>query len=426
MRSRTAQEQRDAKPWDTMRSPTPRGVVFGRLGERYIIKAEETDGHALVIGGVGSGKSSCIAIPTVRAWNERVFAIDIKGELFRHTRAYRPNIKVLNPFSPTAYGYDPYFALRHSDNPAQEAHAIALAIIPSPAQLDGNSFWIENAQNVLTAAILHFAGMGLTFVETVKELQEAPPNTLIVILATSTTPEARSYVMSFVGLADQTLSGIMAELTRHIVTFATDRSLISCFSRKRNITPADLERGFDIYVCIPERLLEQWRSFLALIVNQFMAYCERRDEASATPILFLLDEFPRLGKIPKSINGLATLRSKKITIVLLLQSLAQLDSIYGSDNRKNISDTCAYKAILGATDADTQEYFSRVVGTRKKAATVSTSYTPIGGVNRGRSYTVSDAEKRIIKPEEFATLRDIVMLTPHGWFRTEKSPYYLQ
>ena len=93
-----------------------------------------------------------------------------------------------------------------------------------------------------------------------------------------------------------------------------------------------------------------------------LTHFEQRNETNAQPILFLLDEFPRLGKISAMLDGLATLRSKKISICLIIQSLAQLDTIYGQNERKVILDTCAYKAILGVTDADTQEYFSRLCG----------------------------------------------------------------
>ena len=51
---------------------------------------------------------------------------------------------------------------------------------------------------------------------------------------------------------------------------------------------------------------------------------------------------------------------------ILTQSLAQLDLIYGRESRQVIADNCSYKAILKATDADTQEYFSKLVGTYDK------------------------------------------------------------
>jgi len=113
------------------------------------------------------------------------------------------------------------------------------------------------------------------------------------------------------------------------------------------------------------------------------------------------------------LDGLATLRSKKISVCLIIQSLAQLDTIYGENERKVISDTCAYKAILGATDADTQEYFSRLVGTYDKEVTThGRNSAPFTGFPKGKSTSTYEQEKRIIKPHEFGMLNDIILLTP--------------
>jgi len=216
----------------------------------------------------------------------------------------------------------------------------------------------------------------------------------------------------------------MSELSKNIVPFITDKSLVSALSREKNITPDDLEFGNDVFIQIPEHLLRQWKNLLTLMVSQFLTHFEQREEENASPILFLLDEFPRLGKINIILDGLATLRSKKICMCLIIQSLAQLDVIYGQNERKVIADTCSYKAILGATDADTQEYFSRLVGTYDKIViNQGENFNPLG-IGRGRSTNTAEVEKRIIKPEEFGQLEDILLLTPHGVFRVDKVPYY--
>ncbi|MDL2257607.1 type IV secretory system conjugative DNA transfer family protein [Eubacteriales bacterium OttesenSCG-928-K08] len=409
---------------DILTSDTPHGVIFGRKQHKYIVKPEGIDGHVLTVGGVGSGKSSCIAIPTLKGWNERVFVIDIKGELYENSSKERQAVKVFNPLDEHSCGFDPYYLLKTSHNPPQEAKAIAQAIIPLPPDVK-DPFWIESAQNILTAAILHYSSLGLSFLKTVEAMLTPSPAGLIEELSNSPQMAARLYVSSFVDADNRLLSSVMTELDRNIIPFVTDRNLISCLSRKRNITPANLERGYDIFVHIPEHLLRQWKPLLTLIVNQFLTYFERRDEKSASPILFLLDEFPRLGKISAMLDGLATLRSKKITICLIIQSLAQLDTIYGTNARKVIADTCAYKAILGATDAETQEYFSRLVGTFEKTKhSKGTQTDPYLGTPRGKTKSTTTEEKRIIKPEEFATLNDIVLLTPYGYCRVDKAPYY--
>lgn len=146
--------------------------------------------------------------------------------------------------------------------------------------------------------------------------------------------------------------------------------------------------------------------------------------APLTPILFLIDEFPRLGKIEAISNGLATLRSKKIHISLIVQSKSQLNAIYGKDVAEVIADNCSYKAILKASEPTTQEWCSKLVGTYDKKKVSSNYNADIMGVGKGQGTSSSTEEKRIIKPEEFAYLQDVVCVFPNGYKRLQKANYY--
>ena len=400
------------------------GFVFGKLGDKYITKKEDKDGHILVVGGAGSGKTSCIAIPSLLAWKSAVFCIDIKGELYQHSKHKRLNTRVFDPLSENTYGYDPFYLLKKSDNPAQEARAIALALVSTPQDVK-EPFWVESAQNVLTAAILHYSAKDFSFIETTEMILSTAPKKLIQELHASTVREARFCVNSLADMDERTLSSILSELGKNIVPFVTDKNLVHALSRPKNITPLDLEYGADVFLSIPEHLLRQWKNLLTLIVSQFLRHFEKRPNMTATPILFLLDEFPRLGKIEEITDGLATLRSKKITICPIIQSLAQLDMIYGAKARRVVVDNCAYKAVLNATDADSQEYFSRLVGTHEKMRiTHDLRLAPITKFVAGQGTSKRSEEKRKIKPEDWATLREIALFTPFGFFRVEKAPYY--
>lgn len=59
------------------------GTRYTERGKIYVGKPQDVDGHVLVLGGAGSGKSSCIVIPSMGTWGGTFFAIDIKGELSR-------------------------------------------------------------------------------------------------------------------------------------------------------------------------------------------------------------------------------------------------------------------------------------------------------------------------------------------------------
>jgi type IV secretion system protein VirD4 len=105
--------------------------------------------------------------------------------------------------------------------------------------------------------------------------------------------------------------------------------------------------------------------------------------------------------------------------------LAQLDLIYGADTRRVIADNCAYKAIFNATDADTQEYFSKTVGTQEKIkVSEDIRLAPVTNFVANSGISKTSEEKRKLKPEQLAFLKEIALFTPFGFFRVEKTPYY--
>ena len=218
-------------------------------------------------------------------------------------------------------------------------------------------------------------------------------------------------------MSEETLGGIVGGVGNAITTFVTDKDILEVLTKKHCITPDMLLQGNRIFVCIPEHKLDVYKELLQLIISQFLRWFEQLKDEETTPVLFVLDEFARLGRYDRLINGLATLRSKKVTIMILTQSISQLDALYGGDNRKVMVDNCAYKVILNASDADSQEYFSRIVG---KYTSHKRSYT------RGKqsSYSISEQELPIIKPEAFTTLDEVILLSPYGLQRIKKNPYY--
>lgn len=390
------------------------------------------DGHALVVGSTNSGKTSCFVIPTLRKWSGQVFCIDIKGELYKHTKDKRTNVKVFDPLSKSTYGFNPFEVLDKTTNKAPEAEAIAMALIPMSPDVK-EPFWVQSARNMLTGCILHFHEEEKNFLETMQailtpaapknvfESVRVPPFAKLIedIYENTKSEAAKTYLAAFVGLDDKPLSSIYTELSRHITRFVTDKDIVNCLSQKKRITPGDLEKGYDIYISVPEYRLEQWRSLLTLMVSQFIHHFEQRPDLKATPILFMLDEFARMGKIEGITNAFATLRSKKITICAVVQSLAQIDLIYGEPTRRVIVDNCPYIAIFAVTDATSQQYFSNLIGGAYK-------WNPSVGCSLPLSAHANLSKNRepLIYPEQLSILDIIVLLTPEGIFRMEKIPFF--
>lgn len=431
----------------------PNGFIFGKdkyATHDWVVKPETKDGHIMIVGGPGTGKTTCLAIPSMMSWKHRIFAIDVKGELY--VKSNRPMVKVFNPLDHNALGYDPFFVLKKAPNVVQEIRKIAISLIPISAEVK-DTYWLNGAQNLLTAGLIHYYKQDFTFIKSIEKIQKSPIDELVKELANSESEEAQLLASQFVDANIKELRSFKGEVSQHIIDFVLDPDIKQAFSKPSSecVKPADLERGCDVFLQIPEHKLDQWGRILSLITSQFLDHFEKRDEATAKPILFLLDEFPRLGKFGNIANGLATLRSKKITMAIVIQSLAQLDYIYGEAQRQVIADNCAYKAVLGASEPKTQEYFSKLVGTYMAIRTTHSSTTSsnpiyriededgIFGGNYGRvkhygetggssdSFTTSEQRENVMQPHEFGALSDVVLLVSGangGYFRVDKTPYY--
>ncbi|MEW9940002.1 type IV secretory system conjugative DNA transfer family protein [Clostridium butyricum] len=400
------------------------GVILGKLGFNYIVMPEHSEGHLMVVGGQGSGKSTSVAIPTLLNYNSSILAIDIKGELSDICRSYRKNIKVFNPLDDYSPHYDPYAILKQG-NKVQGAREISLSLIPISND-EKDPYWKQSAQNLLTASILHFSNENLDFPTTCKLIMNTEVSQLIGCLKNSPVSEARMFVNQFVGADNKQLASIFSTLSNEIIVFATDENIMRALSSdgSATISAFDLENLTDIFIKISEDKLDQWKQLLNLMISQFMKAFEKRTDKAEQKILFMIDEFPRLGKVNNIVSGLTTLRSKGIQIMLILQSLAQLDSIYGNDTRKVITDNCNYKIILNANDVDTQEYFSKLVGTEEREKESNSVNSNDFSVSRNKGVSRTTEEKRIIRPEEFAYLEQPVVFTPMGFFRPNKVKWY--
>ncbi len=428
--SRLEKRSTNPKANSSLSFSEPCGVVFGRLKGKWICKPENTDGHIVVVGGPGSGKSACVAIGSLLSWgknnNAPIFAIDIKGELQQKTRHRRPNSKVFSLTQPDGYGYNPFYLIDKNRNLVEQIKGISTALLPIPPE-EKSPFWKQNGQNFISGALLWAYKKEIPFVEICEMIQAIPPQKLATAICEDDFKEPKLFMSQFCSMAEQTLSGIYAEVSNVILPFATDEQLRSALSKSRSqcISPSDLDNGTSIYIHLEEHRLEQLRNFLTLMVNQFLKHFEQRSEENSNRVLFLLDEFARLGKLDSILNGMATLRSKGVTICLIFQSLAQLDVTYGQPQRRVIIDNASYIAILRVTDVETAKNFADMVGTYDKTKKSYSDNQQDFKVLGSKGTSTTTEEKRIIKPEELNRLDDeLILITPFGFNRIQKVYYF--
>ena len=417
------------------------GVIFGLRRDVCwtwpIGMRQGKEGNIVVVGGNGAGKSASIAKPTIKNWDGTMCVTDIKGELSKfyeseyQTGKKRPYI-IFDPMCPDSLSYDPFSWLLQDceKNLILNIWEIVREILPDLPDVK-EPFWNQTEQAVFAAALLYCFKLGLSFSETVCKIL----NTTLSALCEEMLKEEDTVIKCTLGeissMKPETLADIDRGLRNKLMLFATDPYISHAFRGGREgakcFTWEDLER-YNIFLHIPAERIEQWGGAINLMYAQLIRYLERRadkysaDGAKNIQTLLLMDEFPRFGKLDMILTAVSTLRSKNVNICLMVQSLAQLDKLYGETGRRIILDNCQYQVILRSNDAETQKYLSDLIGTVKVARQSASSQYDELMEPKGYSRQVSEGREPQMFSHELATLNDVLLLSPHGFFRLNKIP----
>lgn len=143
----------------------------------------------------------------------------------------------------------------------------------------------------------------------------------------------------------------------------------------RNLTNADTIR-FEkfrtqktvLFLKLPVGVSSRYAPVLNLFYTQFFRYLLNTDiDQTALPIYFLLDEFANLKKVPDFSRTLTLIRSRRVSINVIVQSLNQLDAVYGKEDAETIIGNCASLiAYAGIRDKRSLEFLSQMLGQTTK------------------------------------------------------------
>lgn len=233
--------------------------------------------------------------------------------------------------------------------------------------------------------------------------------------------DAIAYINSFLGTNEQNTAGCKQQADTAIKLFATNEKIKHALRRPHEkelyYSPQQLEK-YNVFVNIQDAKLMLYAPLMHIITAQSLEYFSTRSNQNKHTILFALDEFPSLGKLD-IIHALRTLRKKKIRIMILTQSLSDIDLLYGQNERICMMNNFDFKVILHAGDPDTQNYFSKLIGQK---IIKRHSHTQSNGKN---SNTTSEQKDWIIEPTDFSKLSDcLILIFPTGYIQLKKNYWF--
>lgn len=436
----------------------PQGIVVGCKGKAETVAlVDDQDVHALMIGAAGVGKTAYFLYPNIEyacASGMSFISTDTKGDIYRNyggiaKKYYGYNISVLDLRNPTkSHGnnllhlVNKYMDLykksveEKKENISYKAKAekyskiIAKTIILNGmdgANFGQNAFFYDAAEGLLTSAILlvsEFGAEGTRHIVSVfKIIQDllAPSKvkgqTQFKLLLNKLPPEhkARWFAGSALNSGEQSMLSVMSTAMSRLNTFLdTELEQILCFD-----TEIDAERFCNeksaIFIVMPEEDNSKY-FMVSLILQQLyreiLSVADENGGQLKNRVMMYLDEFGTLPKIESAEMMFSASRSRKVSIVPIIQSFAQLNKNYGPEGAEIITDNTQLTIFGGfAPNSKSAEVLSKAMGSRTVLS---------GSVSRGKndpSQSLQMIERALMTPDELKSMpkgQFIVMKTGHN------------
>lgn len=401
------------------------GVILGKKGLKVVYSPMNQETHIAVFGGSGLGKTSGILIPTLRSWNGHgtSFTIDISGDICRNVDM--PNKIIYEPANPYSVPYNIFGAidcLHNEDDKNEALEGLALLLMPDDEKMsDASKFYNTEGRKILTASLISFYHTGMDFIQICEKIITSSWKELFTAIDETQYEKGIQYINSFMGTSEINTSGCKQSADSVLKLFATNerikKSIRRPTSKEVAFTPSMLETH-NVFVVVEDSKLKLYSPLLHIITAQSLEFFSQRSNDSKSTILFCLDEFASLGKMEIT-DALRKLRKKHIRILMLTQSMADLDLIYGRDERMAMMNNYRLKVVLGAEDTDTQEYFAKLIGYQngtKRSTSSSSNHT---------THTESEVKEWAIEPADLGRLGDnLIIIHPDGYIKLKKNFYY--
>jgi type IV secretion system protein VirD4 len=360
----------------------PRGVVLGRVGDRYL--RHDGSEHVMCFAPTRSGKGVGLVLPTLLSWTSSAVVHDVKGENWQFTSGWRTRFSHCLLFDPTnmrSARYNPLLEVRKGPSEVRDVQNIADILVDPEGALERRNHWEKASHALLVGVMLHvlYAEKEKTLAR-VTEILADPLQSFEKVLRTMMTtnhlgtnsvikihPVVAAVARELLNKSENERSGVLSTAVSMLGLYrdpAIARNTEACDWRIADLVTGD--RPVTLYLVIPPSDIVRTKPLIRLILNQIArrlteVLSEVDGEVKRRPLLMMLDEFPALGRLDFFETGLAFMAGYGIRCFLIAQSLNQIAKSYGENN--SILDNCHVRVAFAANDERTAKRISDALGT---------------------------------------------------------------
>ena len=446
----------EPKIWrrDEKRRPTEQGIIVGceSRGNETLALVDSGDVHCMMIGAAGVGKTAFWLYPNIEyacATGMSFMTTDTKGDIMRNygsiaEKYYGYRISVIDLRNPMrSHGnnllhlVNKYMDLYAGTNEVQyKAKAEKYAkIISKTIILSGmeggnfgqNAYFYDAAEGLLTASILlvsefckpaerHIVSVFKIIQELLAPGKGRNRNQFQQLMEKLPADhKAKWFAGAALNTAEQSMASVMSTALSRLNAFLdSELETILC-----NDTEIDAERFCKeksaIFIIMPEEDSSKY-FMVSLLIQQLyreiLAVADENGGKLKNRVVFYCDEFGTLPKIESAEMMFSASRSRRVSIVPIIQSFAQLEKNYGKEGAEIIIDNTQLTVFGGfAPNSESAQTLSKALGSKTVLS---------GSVSQSKSdpsRSLQMIERPLMTPDELKAL-------PKGTFVVTKTGFY--
>lgn len=330
------------------------------------------EGSLITIASPGTGKTQAQVLPNLLEWQGAAVVLDVKGEIFEATARWRAEngfpVYRFAPLDPDeSHAFNPLRTIRNTDDYLWEDSRFLASMLLVPNKKANDPFWETKAQDLITASVAAVCALAepdeRSMAQVLDYLYRVEWEEFIAILKSSSIRAMMRAGHSIENMTEKTLDSVLQ----------TAQSALSAWEGprvERVITGNDwdvsefqrTEHPPTLYITLRPGEIDPYRSLLRVMVAQHLrGLMQQVPDGKAPPVLFMLDEVPRLGNMPPIEEALEVGRQYGIKLWMFAQSLGQLRNIY--PNADGMIGNCRVQCYMNPALHDgTAEHLSKSLG----------------------------------------------------------------
>ncbi len=399
--------------------------------------------HMLFFAGSGGYKTTSNVVPTALRYTGPLICLDPSTEVApmvveHRTRVLGREVMVLDPTNPIM-GFNVLDGIETSKQKEEDIVGVAHMLLSESMRFESStgSYFQSQAHNLLTGLLTHVMlspdYAGRRNLRSLRLIVSEPEPSVLAMLRDIQENSASAFIREtlgvFTNMTEQTFSGVYSTASKDTQWLSLDSyAALVCGNAFKS---SDIVSGRkDVFLNIPASILRSYPGIGRVIIGALINAMIQADGGFRRRALFMLDEGDLLGYMRVLEEARDRGRKYGISMMLMYQSVGQLERHFGRDGATSWIDGCAFASYAAIKALDTARNVSAQCGemtVEVKGSSRNIGWDAKNGASR-KSENVNFQRRPLIMPHEITqSMRkdeQIIIVQGHSPIRCGRAIYF--